>query len=91
MSRQRETPMDEPSEIRMTRPDALPHEAAADPPLSLQARTPGPPGLAPKLGLAALAVVLLVVLVGVALAFSHYSRPGDHARPDAEIQQRGVP
>jgi hypothetical protein len=79
--------MDEPSENPANRPDEPPHEAA-DPPLSLQARTPGPRGLAPKLAFAALAVVLLVALIVAALAFTRHSRQSDAARPAAGFLPR---
>ncbi|MDE2487998.1 MAG: hypothetical protein KGO51_11415 [Alphaproteobacteria bacterium] len=80
--------MDEPSEIQQRRIDELPHEAASDPPLSLQRRSFEPRGAAPRFGLAALAVVLLLAMMGVALAFAHYSRQADTARPDNHVQAR---
>lgn len=80
--------MDDPSEIQQRRVDELPRSAVADSPLSLDARTPGPRGVAPKLGLAALAVVLLLAMVGGLLVLSHFSPAPRTTQQDAQLQTR---
>ena len=67
--------------------DDAPHAAASDPPLSLGARTPGPRGVKPKIGLGALGLLLLFLLTAGAWAASHYSpkAPGQKAPATVEI------
>ncbi|HEX3700117.1 MAG TPA: hypothetical protein VHV27_05520 [Phenylobacterium sp.] len=77
--------MDQPPDRRQALPDDLPRSAIADPPLSLEARTPGPRGTAPKIGLAALALVILFALVAGFWAAAHLSRPPVAHPPPADI------
>ena len=67
--------------------DDAPHAVASDPPLSVGGRTPGPRGLGPKVGLAALALVVLLLLTAGAWAASHFSpkAPGQKTEQTVEI------
>jgi hypothetical protein len=70
-------------------PDDLPRSAVADPPLSLEARTPGPRGrLGKKMGLAALGLLVLFAMVAAGWAASHYSPRGRLDRQPVAIEQR---
>jgi hypothetical protein len=70
-------------------PDELPRSAVADPPLSLEARTPGPRGgLRGKMGLAALGLLVLFAMVAAAWAASHFSPKGKLDRPPVDLEQR---
>jgi hypothetical protein len=70
-------------------PDELPRSAGADPPLSLQARTPGPRGgLGGKVGLAALGLLVLFAMFAAVWTASHYSPKVRLERPAAKLQQR---
>jgi hypothetical protein len=70
-------------------PEAASRNAASDPPLSLGARTPGPRGLARKIVLAALGLIVLAALMAVALVALRYA-PRSHLQPPppAQIEQR---
>jgi len=68
--------------------DDAPHAAASDPPLSLDARTPGPPGRLPrKMGLAALGLLILFAMAAAAWSAAHYSPKAPGERPDTEVSQ----
>jgi hypothetical protein len=72
---------------RQTRTDQMPRSAAVDPPLSLDARTPGPRGLVPKIWLAGLALVILAALTVLAWTAAHASRKGALDKPPSQIEQ----
>lgn len=61
--------------------DDEPPGAGVDPPLSLQARTPGVSGLWPKLALAALALIILIAIV---VGFLIVSRVSHRESPAAD-------
>lgn len=66
--------------------DDTPHGAATDGPLSLAGRTPGPRGLAPKVGLAALGVLVLFLLTAAAWLASHCSPKAPGQRAPATVE-----
>jgi len=66
--------------------DDAPHANASDAPLSLDARAPGPRGLTPKIGLAALALVVLLLLTAGAWAASHFSPKAPGQREPATVE-----
>lgn len=72
---------------RRQQPDDLPRHAASDPPLSLDARTPGPRGLSPKLAWAALGLLVLAAMVAAMWAGAHASPKGQMEKPPSRIEQ----
>jgi hypothetical protein len=75
----------EPPRTRQT--DDMPRSASVDPPLSLEARTPGPRGEAPKIWLAALGLLILFAMVAAAWGASQISRKGALDQSDSHIEQ----
>lgn len=75
----------EPPRTNLT--DDMPPSAAVDPPLSLEARTPGPRGLTPKIWLAALGVLVLFAMTAVMWGASKLSPKGALQKPPANIEQ----
>jgi len=74
---------------RSSPPDDLPRSAVSDPPLSLEARTPGPRGgLGGKMGLAALGLLVLFAMMAALWAASHYSPKAPGQRAPATVEQR---
>jgi len=68
------------------RPDEAPRFAASDHPLSLSRRAPGPGGLAGKIGLAALGLILMFAITAafwVAMVLTHRD---DLQPPDTHVE-----
>jgi hypothetical protein len=66
--------------------DDAPHAAASDPPLSLQARTPGPRGHVPrKIGFAALGLIILFAMAAAAWSAAHYAPKAPGEQRDSEV------
>jgi hypothetical protein len=61
---------------------------ASDHPLGMRRRTPGPAGLAGKIGLAALGLILLFAATAAIWAASQASHRDDIKPPNARIEQR---
>lgn len=79
--------MDEPTPTRRDFPDEMPHQAASDPPLAIENRTPGPRGVGPKIGLAALGILILFAMVAAAWAAHHYSPKRQPSLPSSGREQ----
>ena len=80
--------MSGPPPRRRLRADELPRSGVADPLLSLRARTPGPRGLAPKIGLAALGLLILFAMVALMGAAKYFSPRSNLEKPAATVQTR---
>lgn len=75
---------DEP--VKRLDPDDGRRLPASDAPLSVSRQTPGPAGFRPKLGLAALGLLLIFAMVAGLWAASHYSRKGAIERAPSRIE-----
>jgi hypothetical protein len=85
--------MDEPPLRAEDAPDELPHAAASDSLLSIEASAPAPKGVASqslgaKIALAALGVLLLFSITAALWAASHFSPKTNMERPAADVTQR---
>lgn len=67
--------------------DELPRSGVSDPPLSLEARTPGRRGLPRKLLLAALGLLAIFALVAAMWLASHFSPRGRLQPPPAQLSR----
>jgi hypothetical protein len=69
-------------------PDELPRFASSDHPLGMSRRTPGPAGLAGKIALAALGLILMFAATIAIWAAVEVSRRDDIIPPNARLEQR---